>query len=237
LSPEARYLGAWQEINQRLSIRGQINTYHISAIIALAAAYVTIDKSDSSHGVRLIPAVLMPFTSTVFVLWYRHNDTIIGLLSLYCRTLERMDFKVNRRIPAWFYAPPKPDHVQDFAGIQTQALGARKLSDFATGMICAISPILMLNEVRRIFATSPLSPSELNTLYLIFMAFSSVSCTILVIWLYILPGRRRSILEKTVYDHRIGLWSVGKDDIFTRAALKSFELFDRFLTKIGVRRG
>jgi hypothetical protein len=165
-----RYAGAWAEVSQRISTRGQINSYHIAVIVALSAAYVAIqDPVTGSHtattalDVRWIPAALMPFVSTGFVGWYCHNDAILGLLGLYCSWFEKADHEAGfSSIPAWFYNPPSTTHGGlKYDGIQHIALRQRQLSDYATIVICLISPSLL-------FITGWLAPkTSINPLYFV----------------------------------------------------------------------
>jgi hypothetical protein len=69
--------------------------------------------------------------SWTFTLWVRHNDATIGLLSAYCKALERIDDPDSKQgWPAW--------HNEDQNWILL-ARGLRKLSDVAAVIITVIA--------------------------------------------------------------------------------------------------
>lgn len=124
-----RYAGAWSEINTRLQSRQTVNVFFVTAMLAALALQGKLNDNS------LLP-VLVVVMSWVFSFWIRHNDTTIGLLSFYCKTLEEFDDPDNAKgIPAWHSKSQK---------IMEAALEERKLSDRAMIIIVIFTPISML---------------------------------------------------------------------------------------------
>ncbi len=188
LSPAVRYTAAWAEISARLTVRAQISVSHITAILAAITAYfaIQVSSTEKSLDIHYIPEIVMLIISTIFVSWYAHTDIIIGLLSAFCKELEKNDLDDKKyRGPSWFFGPEQIDKDSPYQRIMTAALDQRKLSDFSTTMICFASPILIIwNETTKIsYANSALLIVSIIWLYFICAYIWSIDKT------------RRAILE------------------------------------------
>jgi hypothetical protein len=149
LSVDARYISATAEISARIQSRVQVNVYHIIAILTLVGFVVgasTTDIQNLTHpdkrdlapvlepstipNMMLFISAAIPLISSVFLLWYLHNDRIIGQLSSYCEGLEKR-YSTEEKPFGWF--------TQD-EGWMPISLKYREFSDIAMILVCIISP-------------------------------------------------------------------------------------------------
>ena len=195
------YNGAWNEICQRISARGQFNIYHAYVIVALAGVYVTyITNPPNETGLADIEfSILILSTSTFFVWLIQHNERILGLLSALCAEVERQ--RHERRIaaglsdfaPTWFF------HAENASGLglQTMALDARIFSDRVTAAVCLASPVLSIFGL--------IQKSQYDFLHVGF-AIALSAWAIWLITVSLLTSRKRSALAKTRFDRVTGQW-------------------------------
>lgn len=131
-----RYTAAWSEINARITSRQTVSLYHAAISVTVASLILgNITSTDSSNfregGLLAVTSCGLVALSWTFALWIRHNDATIGLLSAYCKALERIDDPDSKQgWPAW--------HNEDQNWIFL-ARGLRNLSDTATVIITAIA--------------------------------------------------------------------------------------------------
>ena len=83
------YAAAWGEISQRIASRQhvylQFTTVNITAIVAMAGAWI---KGPPWSVVAEYGAVALVVYSWAFALWIRNHQNMIGLLGVYCKALE-----------------------------------------------------------------------------------------------------------------------------------------------------
>jgi hypothetical protein len=214
----ARYMAAWAELGQRVVTRAQLNFGHMATIVALTAAYVSIPELPAppcSHNVfnvdnHLWPAVLMPLVSWIFVSWYRHNELIIGALSLYMAQFEELDFANGSKLPPYFYRSRKKSEQEQLHKycIQDYVLEFRSWSDRATMSICAASPVLtVVSVIGGLMEKSDFrfSVSELGSIAV--AAWCIFLSTSVILWLRRVSLYREHILDGH-YDPETGLFDI-----------------------------
>ena len=193
------YIGAWTEIATRLTVRSNLNVYHIASVIGLTAAHFSIPREHSE--LRLIPAAAIPIVSAIFVMWYRHNDYIIGALIAYCKQYERIDFDNKVALPLWFYTPPNRK------GIQSYVTRFRLWSDGARTTICLVSPILALVDIHLYRSANELGNALAIQLFCLFAGCLGIS--LWLVWLMIgVSGKRTRLVAESEYDAERGHWSL-----------------------------
>lgn len=113
-----------------------MSLYHAAISVTVASLILgNITGSASSDfregGWLAVTSCGLVALSWTFVLWIRHNDATIGLLSAYCKALERVDDPDSKRgWPAW--------HNEDQNWI-VLARGLRRLSDAAAIIVTVIA--------------------------------------------------------------------------------------------------
>lgn len=133
-----RYASAWSEINSRIQARQAANIGYAATTVT-AASYI-IGKSitpdpaiTQDSKLFVVYSIGLVALSWVYVLWVRHNDAIIGLLSAYCKAIEQLDNKDNKLpFPAWH---------DDRQQLIVQSYKFRKLTDVATTILTFIATI------------------------------------------------------------------------------------------------
>ncbi|MEV4345455.1 hypothetical protein AB0J83_13340 [Actinoplanes sp. NPDC049596] len=138
VSPGQRYAAAWAEINARLTSRQTVCLSFATISITLASLIVGGVLGPQAAGfvrdgwLTGICCGLVALAWT-FVLWIRHNDATIGLLSAFCKALEKIDDPASaRKLPAWH---------NEFQGWMTLARDLRRLSDRAVAIIAGIATL------------------------------------------------------------------------------------------------
>lgn len=114
VSASDRYSGAWSEINTRLALRQNSRLAYVSiswVMLGIAANVIIQDsflKNDLSIWVQLVMALILtfiPVLSLAFSLWSFYDDSILGLLSAYCKTIENGEQPINGIIPPSWHTP------------------------------------------------------------------------------------------------------------------------------------
>lgn len=135
-----RYASAWQEISQRIQSRQNANLTLFTVSFGIVPLYIfTLLKMQSDYSalglehspvwvetltVFAVLSIAISIISWAFSFWISHNDKTIGLLGLFCASIERMDNPNNDLpIPAWH------DGRQNLI---TRALDERRLGGYAT---------------------------------------------------------------------------------------------------------
>jgi hypothetical protein len=148
ISLTQRYASAWAEIAQRISARQsvylQFATVIVTAIVGLLGAWI---KSRGENSLLLGGvaewggSIGLTVYTAVFARWIRHNDALIGLLGVFCKTLEQCDDDCTR--PAW--------HVES-EGWMVLAREYRKNSDWAAaalaGLVCLLIAFFVVVHLR-----------------------------------------------------------------------------------------
>ncbi len=121
---EARYSGAWSELNARLMSRQKVSISYANvsiAIFAISLAYRNADAATPLSALTDWLVLLLPMLSLAHVCWICHNDITIGLLSKFCEECEKwQDKDVEKNVPSWHSAEQ---------GMMQLALKYRKFSD------------------------------------------------------------------------------------------------------------
>ena len=137
VSLSARYTGAWSEINARLMSRQNVNMQFTTVTLTATSLCLTLYKENIYEWLINAMAISLIVFVWAFALWIRHNDSIIGLLSSFCKALELAEDPNNTRgIPAWH------TDVQEWI---TMARNFRIYSDYASNLVAFVAciPIAM----------------------------------------------------------------------------------------------
>jgi hypothetical protein len=147
VSLNQRYASAWAEIGQRINARQsvyvQFASVMVTVVFGVLGAWVTGLK-DPHSWLRAVAewggSIGLTVYTWVFALWIRHNDALIGLLGVFCKTLERRDGGIE--YPAW--------HIEDQGWI-VLARHHRKKSDIAAAslgiLVCCVIAIFVIIRV------------------------------------------------------------------------------------------
>ncbi len=149
MDSKTRFLSAKAEYSVRLGVRGNINISHIQVVLAAVGTYL-LAKINSVQGIEYAVAAIMPLISAYFILYYEHNDRIIGVLELYAATLENLG--KNESLVA--NVPRYHDPRQLW---QNWSSGALDRAHIAIGLLSIISPILLATDalIGKFFLGSP----------------------------------------------------------------------------------
>ena len=134
--PRPKVFFGVSEINARLTSRQTVSLSHatisvtVSSLVIGNLAAVGVSKLQRGGWLAAICCGLVALSWT-FALWVRHNDATIGLLSAYCKALERIDDPDSKNgWPAW--------HNEDQQWI-LDARGLRRLSDLAAVVVTVVA--------------------------------------------------------------------------------------------------
>lgn len=131
ISLNQRYASAWAEIGQRINARQSV--YVQFATVTVVAAVGILGAWAKGSGDLLLKilefggSIGLTLYTWVFALWIRHNDALIGLLGVYCRSLEQVDEDINA--PCWH---------SEKQGWTVVARKYRRMSDFAAGGLATL---------------------------------------------------------------------------------------------------
>lgn len=197
VSASDRYSGAWSEINTRLALRqnSRLAYVSISWVMLGIAANVVLQKSISASDIHMQLAIALiltftPLISLAFSLWSFYDDSIIGLLSAYCKTLENGEQPVNGIIlPSWH--TPGQNWL-------TEARKVRKYFDIAFNsmiyMASGISILLTFIVVRE------------DWLCVVFFLLQ-LALLVLTIWVNYKASRKREKIRRSNFIYN---WESGK---------------------------
>ncbi|MCK5176283.1 MAG: hypothetical protein KAQ92_01030 [Candidatus Aenigmarchaeota archaeon] len=128
-----RYCSAWNEINSRFESRQNVYLQFTIASITILSIIFGFTDNYSLEQSTIFVSYGLVFFSLCFVFWIIHNDRIIGLLSNFCQTCEKMDNPYNsKKIPSW--------HTNEQEWI-VEARNYRKYSDMAGIFIILINTL------------------------------------------------------------------------------------------------
>lgn len=128
----ARYQAAWAEITGRLQARNFIGVQCL--LIAVGACSAILGRAGldgDSYWFEWLAGILV-LTGWALTLWFVHNDYTIGLLSIYCASLEGHPHD-DCETPGWH----REDH-----GLMGQALSVRVYAIYALelSLLAACAP-------------------------------------------------------------------------------------------------
>lgn len=123
-----RYQSAWGEISARVQSRQLVQIFHVTFVLTLITAFTSIHikTPDNIRDTYYIVPIIIPCISLSVALWSRQNDLTIGILSAFCRSIEKIEQEKNPKAPSW--------HNEE-QGWQIITLGFRRLSDYAFFLI------------------------------------------------------------------------------------------------------
>jgi hypothetical protein len=168
--PNAKYVGAWQEISARIQARDKI----LLSFIALAATLVGISLSRTDLAFTVVG---VGYAALASALLERHHDLMMSYLGYFQKAIAESD-GLGKGTPEW-----------RSSAFVHQAFGARLMRDFAQLLVIGFGAVPGLYIAKKTIAP--------GWSYRAFLWYGSLACSLAAFAVVVQTIRdRRRLLEK-----------------------------------------